>query len=385
MSRHSVEIDGIRKAFGALTVLENISFDIHEGEFFSLLGPSGCGKTTLLRLIGGFEPPTSGRLLIDGQPVEGLPPEKRPTNTVFQSYALFPHLTVAENIGYGLRSLNMPKAEQEKVVKESLEMIRLSQLGGRKPHELSGGQRQRVALARALARRPKVLLLDEPLSALDKQLREEMQMELRRIQRQVGITFIFVTHDQEEALALSDRMAVMSAGRVLQIDAPDRIYEAPSSREVAAFIGSMNFFDGVVETIDGQLAHVRSPGKGLLKVNIAGAGGKIAPGVAVTVAVRPEKLSVGPADAAQINSIAGMLASAAYYGDRSHIHMRAADGTTVLVSATNAQRGFRGADRVGSTVVASFRPEDAILLPPTGAWADISHKQPAKEGSRQAA
>ena len=365
MGRHSVEIDAIRKTFGALTVLDDISFAIEEGEFFSLLGPSGCGKTTLLRLIGGFEPATSGRLRIDGQPVEGLPPELRPTNTVFQSYALFPHLTVAENIAYGLRSLKLPRGEQDRIVAESLDMIRLSKLGGRKPHELSGGQRQRVALARALARRPKVLLLDEPLSALDKQLREEMQMELRRIQRQVGITFIFVTHDQEEALALSDRMAVMSRGRVLQIDAPSRVYEAPASREVAAFIGSMNFFDGVIEAIEGEIAHVRCEGKGLLKASLAQGRGRAAPGGAVTVAVRPEKVSIGgDAD----NRIQGMLDGTAYYGDRSHMHMQAADGSTVLISAPNARRGSSGTPQ--GALVASFRPEDAILLPRTGDWGD---------------
>ena len=366
MARHSVEIDAIRKTFGALTVLDDISFAIEEGEFFSLLGPSGCGKTTLLRLIGGFEPATSGRLRIDGQSVEGLPPEMRPTNTVFQSYALFPHLTVAENIAYGLRPLKLTKAEQEKIVASSLDMIRLSTLGGRKPHELSGGQRQRVALARALARRPKVLLLDEPLSALDKQLREEMQLELRRIQRQVGITFIFVTHDQEEALALSDRMAVMSRGRVLQLDAPARIYEAPENRDVAAFIGSMNFFDGVIEAAEGDIAHVRCEGKGLLKASLAHARGRAAPGGAVTVAVRPEKVSLG--EAGTDNRIPGTLSGTAYYGDRSHMHMQAADGSTVLISAPNARRAS-GATPEGA-VIAKFRPEDAILLPMTGSWND---------------
>jgi len=245
----SVELHAICKTFGAQSVLDNVSFNVEAGEFFSLLGPSGCGKTTLLRLIGGFETASSGTVRIDGQPVNGLPPELRPTNTVFQNYALFPHLSVADNIGYGLRALKLPGSEQEKMIEDCLEMVRLSAYAARKPNALSGGQRQRVALARALAPRPKVLLLDEPLSALDKQLREQMQLELRRIQRQVGITFIFVTHDQEEALALSDRMAVMSQGRVLQLDTPARIYETPANREVAAFIGSMNFFAGVIVKI----------------------------------------------------------------------------------------------------------------------------------------
>lgn len=372
MHRYSVEIDHIHKKFGTLTVLDDISFAIEKGEFFSLLGPSGCGKTTLLRLIGGFEPATSGRLLIEGQPVEGLPPEMRPTNTVFQSYALFPHLTVAENIAYGLRSLKLPKAEQTRIVTELLDMIRLPQLGTRKPHELSGGQRQRVALARALARRPKVLLLDEPLSALDKQLREEMQMELRRIQRQVGITFIFVTHDQEEALALSDRMAVMASGRVLQIDAPARIYEAPASREVAAFIGSMNFFDGVVEAVEGSTAHVRCPSKGLLKASVGHAPGGGLTGVAVTVAVRPEKLALGWTET--VNRIEGTLSGTAYYGDRSHLHVRTADGSAVLISEPNQKRLLGEGDDTGGAVAVGFRPEDAILLPQTGQWANAPAK-----------
>lgn len=372
MTQHSVVIDGIQKSFGNLTVLENLSFNIRAGEFFSLLGPSGCGKTTLLRMIGGFEPPSAGRLLIDGQPVEGLPPEKRPTNTVFQSYALFPHLTVAQNIAYGLRSMNLGKAEQDKIVRDSLEMIRLPELGSRKPHELSGGQRQRVALARALARRPKVLLLDEPLSALDKQLREEMQIELRRIQRQVGITFIFVTHDQEEALALSDRMAVMSQGRVLQIDEPNRIYETPSSREVAAFIGSMNFFDGVVDSIAGSVARVASPGKGTLSVDIKGTEAPVTPGLAVTVAIRPEKLKIAETDRGSVNRIEGTLSSATYYGDRSHFHMRASDGTIVLVSSTNARHSFDAICGVGTSVFAGFAAEDAMLLPSTGTWSEVA-------------
>ncbi len=371
MTEHGVEIDGIRKSFGSVNVIEKISFSIRAGEFFSLLGPSGCGKTTLLRMIGGFEVPSAGHIRIDGQSVEGLPPEKRPTNTVFQSYALFPHLTVAQNIAYGLRSLKHNKAEQDRIVAESLDMTRLTNLGNRKPHELSGGQRQRVALARALARRPKVLLLDEPLSALDKQLREEMQIELRRIQRQVGITFIFVTHDQEEAMALSDRMAVMSHGRVLQIDEPSRIYEAPSSREVAAFIGSMNFFDGKVESLDGSIARVACPGKGTLCVDVKDTRALVSPGLAVTVAVRPEKLRIAGSDPAPANRIEGTVSSAAYLGDRSHFHMQASDGTAVLISTTNAQRVPTGAGGSGASLLASFAAEDAVLLPPTGTWAEM--------------
>src|SRR5215475_13118056 len=239
-----ISLRGISKHFGSVCAVDDVSFDIRRGEFFSLLGPSGCGKTTLLRMLAGFEFPTTGEIFIDGQPMLSVPPNERPTNMVFQSYAIFPHLTVAENIGYGLRKKGLTKAEIAATVEQALDRIKLAGYGSRGAHQLSGGQRQRVALARALVCRPKVLLLDEPLGALDKKLREEMQIELRQLQRSVGITFVFVTHDQEEALTMSDRIAVMSKGTILQIDTAERLYEAPSCREVAGFIGSMNFIDG---------------------------------------------------------------------------------------------------------------------------------------------
>ncbi|HEY7748451.1 MAG TPA: ATP-binding cassette domain-containing protein, partial [Aestuariivirgaceae bacterium] len=245
-----ISLKAVSKTFGPVRAVDGVSFDIMRGEFFSLLGPSGCGKTTLLRILAGFEDPSAGDVLIDGQSVIGVPANERPTNMVFQSYAIFPHLTVAENIAYGLRKKGLSKAEMASTVENALEMIKLSGYGDRGAHQLSGGQRQRVALARALVCRPKVLLLDEPLGALDKKLREEMQIELRALQRSVGITFVFVTHDQEEALTLSDRIAVMSKGKTLQIDNATRLYEAPNCREVADFIGSMNFFDGAIKGID---------------------------------------------------------------------------------------------------------------------------------------
>ncbi|MEO1471689.1 MAG: ATP-binding cassette domain-containing protein, partial [Pseudomonadota bacterium] len=217
-----------------------------EGEFFSLLGASGCGKTTLLRMLAGFETPTSGEIWIDGQPMSAVPPFERPVNMVFQNYAIFPHLNVRDNIAYGLRKARLPRATRHAMVDEMLDLVQLRGYGDRRAHQLSGGQRQRIALARALILKPKVLLLDEPLGALDKQLREQMQIELRRLQRTVGITFVFVTHDQEEALALSDRIAVMAGGAVLQIDTPDGLYERPRTREVASFIGTMNFLEGRV-------------------------------------------------------------------------------------------------------------------------------------------
>ncbi|MFO1238504.1 MAG: ABC transporter ATP-binding protein, partial [Alphaproteobacteria bacterium] len=251
-----IHVDHVTKRFGSFRAVDDADFGIKQGEFFSLLGPSGCGKTTLLRMIAGFEFPTEGEIYIDGQPVTGVPANKRPTNMVFQSYAIFPHLNVYDNIAYGLRKLRLSKAELDKRVQDALAMIKLSGFEDRKSDQMSGGQRQRIALARALVNRPKVLLLDEPLGALDKKLREQMQFELRQLQKTVGITFIFVTHDQEEALSLSDRIAVMQKGQVLQIASPRELYESPNCREVADFIGTMNFLHGSVKAIDGKTAVV---------------------------------------------------------------------------------------------------------------------------------
>ncbi len=234
--------------------MDAVELAIKHGEFFSLLGPSGCGKTTLLRMIAGFDYPSEGEIYIDGAPMSAVPPNKRPSNMVFQSYAIFPHLNVFDNIAYGLRKERLARAELSRRVNEALAMIKLEGFGKRRGDQLSGGQRQRVALARALILKPKVLLLDEPLGALDKRLREAMQIELRQLQKNVGITFVFVTHDQEEALSLSDRVAVMSGGKVLQIAPPRTLYEAPNCREVADFIGTMNFFDGTVTSYDDGLS-----------------------------------------------------------------------------------------------------------------------------------
>ncbi|MEM7667841.1 MAG: ABC transporter ATP-binding protein, partial [Pseudomonadota bacterium] len=248
-----ISIQNVSKSFGLVRAVEDVSIDIGHGEFFSLLGSSGCGKTTLLRMLAGFEGATSGEIYIDGQPMSAVPPHHRPVNMVFQSYAIFPHLNVRDNIAYGLRKQKLSRDERNGRVDELLELIKLPGYGDRRANQLSGGQRQRVALARALILRPKVLLLDEPLGALDKQLREQMQIELRALQRAVGITFVFVTHDQEEALTLSDRIAVMSGGEVLQMDTPHMLYERPSSREVASFIGTMNFFEGrIIDRANGH-------------------------------------------------------------------------------------------------------------------------------------
>ena len=285
-----ISIQNVNKFFGKFQAIDNVSMEIGHGEFFSLLGASGCGKTTLLRMLAGFETPTSGEIYIDGQPMSGVAPHHRPVNMVFQSYAIFPHLNVRDNIAYGLRRQKLSKADKYAKVDEMLELIKLPEYGDRKANELSGGQRQRIALARALVLQPKVLLLDEPLGALDKKLREQMQLELRALQRTVGITFVFVTHDQEEALTLSDRIAVMDGGRDLQVDTPTRLYEAPNSSQVAGFIGSMNFFAGGVTAVTPDTVSIDAEGLGAVKVPAGDKG--LAKGDRVQVALRPEKLTL---------------------------------------------------------------------------------------------
>ncbi len=306
-----IALSNITKSFGTYQALKGITFDIARGEFFSLLGASGCGKTTLLRILAGIEDPTTGDVFIDAQRMNGIPANRRPTNMVFQSYAIFPHLSVRENVGYGLAYLNIPRAEKDQRTDEAIAMVKLGGLGDRGAGQLSGGQRQRVALARALVLRPKVLLLDEPLSALDKKLREEMQLELRALQRTVGITFVFVTHDQEEALTLSDRIAVMSAGKVLQIDTPDGLYQHPNCREVAEFIGTMNLIPATVAAQSAGSVTLDSGARG--RWTVPGSG--LANGAKVDLALRPERLRFV---AAPQGGITGTLVSVAYLGDRSH-------------------------------------------------------------------
>ncbi|MFO1121568.1 MAG: ABC transporter ATP-binding protein [Hyphomicrobiales bacterium] len=310
-----ISLRDVRRDFGTVAAVDGVSFDIARGEFFSMLGPSGCGKTTLLRMLAGLDQPTAGTILLDGQPMAGVPANLRPTNMVFQSYAIFPHLNVIENVSYGLKRLKLGKGEEKSRVDQALALVKLEGYEQRGAHQLSGGQRQRVALARALVCRPKVLLLDEPLGALDKKLREEMQVELRSLQRSVGITFVFVTHDQEEALTLSDRIAVMARGKVLQIDSAAGLYEKPNCREVAEFIGTMNLFAGTVAalgstvTVDaGPLGRLSAPSGGLT----------LAVGDAVHVAVRPEKLALAEGKAKPgTNVVAGKVLASTYLGDRS--------------------------------------------------------------------
>ena len=357
-----IYIKSVSKLFGSLRAVDDISFTIREGEFFSLLGPSGCGKTTLLRMLAGFEHPTEGEIYIDGQPMSGVAPNSRPTNMVFQNYAIFPHLDVRQNIAYGLRNRPMTKTAIDDAVDKALHLIKMPSYGHRKPHQLSGGQRQRVALARALVCQPKVLLLDEPLGALDKKLREEMQLELRQLQQSVGITFVFVTHDQEEALTMSDRIAVMSKGRVLQIDTAQQLYEEPNCREVAGFIGSMNFIDGrLLSTSHGD--HLVDAGP-FGQLRVAAKEGQVLHGN-VTIAVRPEKITLSetPFPSSQENVVKGRLAARAYLGDRNHYYVETAHNMLPMaVARQNMIREGQVDHLVGKDIWLSWSPASAVLL-----------------------
>ncbi|MGH2532551.1 MAG: ABC transporter ATP-binding protein [Thermomicrobiales bacterium] len=359
----SVELRDVRKVYGAVVAVAGISLVVARGEFVTLLGPSGCGKTTTLRVIGGFEPPTAGSVLIDGQEMAALPPYRRPVNTVFQDYALFPHMSVGKNIAYGLAMARLPRKERRRRVDDALELVRLPHIEHRRPAELSGGQQQRVALARALVNRPRVLLLDEPLGALDLKLRQTMQRELKRINREVGITFIYVTHDQEEALTMSDRIAVMNEGRILQVGASDDIYERPRNRFVADFIGQTNFLDGLVLDVDAGLVTVEIVGSGRVRGQ-APAG--MEPRGVVTVAVRPEKIAFaddfgdfGPPDGWSV--LACTVAELVYLGTHTQHVVRLPGGTRVVVHRQNRSLAD---DRLspGEKTDIAFDPQAATIL-----------------------
>jgi spermidine/putrescine transport system ATP-binding protein len=352
-----IDVRHVTKSFGSFTALDDVSLTIRAGEFFSLLGPSGCGKTTLLRLLAGFDQPTTGTISIAGQPMVGVPANHRPTNMVFQNYAIFPHLDVVQNVGYGLRKLRLDAAETQPRVGDALAMVALSGLGARRPHELSGGQRQRVALARALVMRPKVLLLDEPLSALDKKLREHMHVELRQLQRAVGITFILVTHDQEEALTLSDRLAVMFQGRIAQVGRPEAIYQQPERRVVAEFIGGMNFLPATV-TADTAAT---------VTLDIAALGPATIPRPAhlngtrtLTVGVRPERMTLLVDEGAvAARTTQGQVTNAAYYGDMTYYYVALAGlDEPVIVSMRNTVG--RRILQPGETVGVGWAPESLV-------------------------
>jgi len=357
-----IRIDGVSKHFGDVVAVDDVSIDISAGEFFSLLGPSGCGKTTLLRMLAGFESPTSGEIHIDGKAMSEIPPHQRPTNMVFQNYAIFPHLDVAGNIAYGLRKDRLGRVEQTRRVDEALEMVKLEGYGKRRANELSGGQQQRVALARALIKRPKVLLLDEPLGALDKKLREEMQLELRALQESVGITFIFVTHDQEEALTLSDRVAVMARGDVLQMASPRQLYNYPVNVEVASFIGQMNFFDAQVVDVQGGKAVLRTQGLGQVRIAVDDV--IVQKDARFVVALRPEKLLLSTERSAEDHTVRGELATSAYLGDRSHFFV-SVDGYENPIEVAGQESGIASDQPLerGSEVWLSWAEESMVLLP----------------------
>ncbi|MCC7461902.1 MAG: polyamine ABC transporter ATP-binding protein [Gammaproteobacteria bacterium] len=332
-----VRIDGVTKRFGDFIAVNNVSLQIYRGEIFCLLGGSGCGKTTLLRMLAGFEAPTSGTLSIDGQDLAGVPPYERPTNMMFQSYALFPHMTVAKNVAFGLEQEGLVRAEVAARVDEMLGIVRMREFAHRKPHQLSGGQRQRVALARSLVKRPKLLLLDEPLAALDKKLREHTQFELINIQEQLGVTFIVVTHDQEEAMTLASRIAVMNRGEIAQIGTPRQIYEFPATRFVADFIGSVNLFDG--RLIEDEPDHVRVACEQLPVPVYVDHGLSAPPQAQLWVAIRPEKFVLQREPPAQADNWAkGVIEEIAYMGDMSVFLVRLESGREVRVTQANIAR-----------------------------------------------
>jgi spermidine/putrescine ABC transporter ATP-binding subunit len=363
MSDPIISFQGVSKRFGQVTAVDNTSFDIQRGEFFSLLGPSGCGKTTLLRMVAGFEVPSAGEIMIDGQPMSATPPNHRPVNMVFQNYAIFPHLNVRNNIAFGMRKAGLTRAELDKRIDEALELIKLPGYGSRGADELSGGQRQRVALARALIKQPKVLLLDEPLGALDKKLREQMQIELRQLQQQIGITFLFVTHDQEEALALSDRIAVMSEGEVMEIASPGQLYESPGSRFVADFIGSMNFFEGEVTSSTDNTMTVQTGALGTVSVSNSDA--RMTSGQKAWVAIRPEKMQPVFSDpGADANTVAGTMGPSAYLGDRSHFYVHLSQREEpVLVALQNLERSMNHLHKPNQPVWLQWASDAVVLLP----------------------
>jgi putrescine transport system ATP-binding protein len=331
-----VRFERVSKRYAGVEAVSDLSLDIAAGEFFALLGPSGCGKSTLLRMLAGFETPDAGRILVDGEDVVAIPPHLRPVNMMFQSYALFPHLTVAGNVAFGLKQERLPREEIERRVADMLKLVQLEHLAGRKPHQLSGGQRQRVALARALVKRPKVFLLDEPLAALDKKLRTETQFELMGLQEKLGLSFIVVTHDQEEAMTMADRIGVMSQGRLAQVGSAAEVYEQPKSRWVAEFIGDVNLLEGIVREAAGETVSVETKAAGVLRAMSAM---PVSAGQAVAVAIRPEKFRIARDEpSAADNSVAGEVLDIGYLGDMSLYRVKLDSGAIVKAASVNVTR-----------------------------------------------
>ncbi len=356
----AVQVEQVEKIFGKdsdrVVALNGVSLAIFENEFFTLLGPSGCGKTTLLRLIAGFEQPTSGRIYLQDKDISHLPPYERPVNTVFQSYALFPHMTVSENIGFALEMLEKPQTVIKETVSRMLQLVKMEELRDRRTDQISGGQQQRVALARALAPHPKVLLLDEPLSALDYKLRKEMQIELKRLQNETGITFVFVTHDQEEALTMSDRVAVMNNGNILQVGSPHEIYDHPGERFVADFIGDTNLLNANVISRDGSRLSVQLLGGLTMDVSTP----VDAPlDNAVTLAIRPEQATI--TNELSDTNLQGELQNVVYIGTDTHYHVSLDDGATFVVRVQNT-RGMRQTYEVGMRISITIDPDMVQLL-----------------------
>ena len=356
-----IEFSNVTKRYGTFTAIDDVDLKIYPKEFFALLGPSGCGKTTLMRMLGGFETVTNGRITIDGIDMNGIPPHKRAVNMMFQSYALFPHLTVAENLAFGLKRSDMPKSEINGRVEEMLRLVQLQKFASRKPHQMSGGQRQRVALARALAKAPKLLLLDEPLGALDKKLRQETQFELMDIQEETGTTFVIVTHDQEEAMTVASRIAVMDHGKLKQVDTPDRIYEAPNSVYVADFIGDVNIIEGQV-TLAGKETAELSWGEG--KAAIRGmAGESLNASTSGAFAVRPEKVAIfadEPMD--RHNRVDGVVEDIAYLGNMSTYYVRLENGAVIKSQVANNRRIAHRSITWGDNVWLSWTDTAGIVL-----------------------
>lgn len=356
-----LQIKNVTKKFGAFTAVENVSLDVYKGEIFCLLGGSGCGKSTLLRMLSGFEDVTSGQIIIDGQDQNGVAPYARETNMMFQSYALFPHMTVEKNIAYGLKRDGLPKAEIATRVTDMLSLVQMDQFATRKPHQLSGGQRQRVALARSLVKKPKLLMLDEPLGALDKKLREETQFELIKIQESLGVTFVVVTHDQEEAMTLSSRIGVMTAGEIVQVGTPHEIYEHPQNRFVADFIGSVNIFEGRVseDSEDHVVINSKDTGSDIFVPH----GISCVLGQKIAVAVRPEKVLISKDELTDTrNTLKGAIDEVAYMGNTSVYHVRLESGKRVRVSQSNLTRSGEDAFTWNDTVHIGWAGQAGIVV-----------------------
>jgi putrescine transport system ATP-binding protein len=361
-----LRIDAVVKNFGAVRAVDRLSLDIRAGEFFALLGPSGCGKTTLLRMLAGFETPDEGRILLEGKDIARVLPHERPVNMMFQNYALFPHLNVRDNIAFGLKRAGMRRSQRVARVAEMVALVKLDGLEKRKPGQLSGGQKQRVALARSLARRPQVLLLDEPLAALDKKLRESTQLELMELQRRLGTTFIIVTHDQEEAMTVADRIGVMDAGRLEQVATPRELYETPASRWIAGFVGDINMFEGQVETREANRLTISTGNAGTI---VAAEPRRPVGKPVVCVAIRPEKVKLsrrGPVsdavNAHSINRLEGVVTDVSYLGGLTTYKVKLDSGAVVRSSMANTTRTDIDAYSVSQRVVAWFAPDDCVVL-----------------------